>query len=223
MSRTITVAGPSYRRYDLLGQMIASAEQGTLVPDQYLIVDNGGSLVPAAHGIPTAKTTIENPGRNLGVAATWNVVMSRNDDIIIMACDDVRFGARTIEALVKESEEHPEVGFFFPESASMFTVFLLRKSLYDRIGAFDEGFWPAYFEDNDYFRRLCLAGEQRFPVVGVDVGYYHHISATLRTYNTDEMNTHHGRFKANQDYYYRKWGGLPHHETYATPFNGKKP
>ena len=215
---TITLACPTYRRYDLLGQMVASAERGTVVPDRYYIVDNGGSFVAGAHGLPTVKTEVASPGRNMGVSASWNVTLSRHDDIVIMVCDDVVLGTHTVEALVQGYEAHPEIGFFFPESASMFTVYLQRKSLFEKLGPYDEQFWPAYFEDNDMYRRMGLAGERSLAVTGEGVGYYHHLSATMKTYNADEMRDHHARFEACQRYYVQKWGGMPHHERFATPF-----
>eukprot|EP01065_Artemidia_motanka_P008962 TRINITY_DN14557_c0_g1_i1.p3 TRINITY_DN14557_c0_g1~~TRINITY_DN14557_c0_g1_i1.p3 ORF type:complete len:189 (+),score=31.14 TRINITY_DN14557_c0_g1_i1:914-1480(+) len=39
-----------------------------------------------------------------------------------------------------------------------FTVFVVRKSLRERIGLFDENFWPAYAEDCDYLLRARLSG-----------------------------------------------------------------
>lgn len=37
---------------------------------------------------------------------------------------------------------------------------LLRRSVVDEVGAFDEGFTPAWFEDVDYCRRLAAAGHE---------------------------------------------------------------
>lgn len=216
----LTVAVPTYRRYDLLRQMMDSAEKGSLVPDRYYIVDNGGSLDPAAYGMPTVKVEIWRPGRNIGVSAAWNHILKTQPEHVVVACDDVQFHGETLRRLVEEYDAHPEIPFFFPAvTPSMFSVFMQRRSLLEQIGGYDEAFYPAYFEDNDYVRRMHLAG---IPYRGVPgLGYNHVGSGTLKTFSPAEMEEHHSRFQGLQQYYVRKWGGLPGREQYKVPFNGK--
>jgi GT2 family glycosyltransferase len=224
--KTVTLAVPTLRRYDLLTHLlVASAERGTRKPDQYFVVDNGGGLDAVAYGLPTEKTTIYKPGRNLGVSASWNHAIrerlpSDDDGYLIMACDDMDLYANTVEALVAAADAHPEVGFFYPEhnAHTMFGVYLQRRWCWDKIGPYDERFWPAYFEDNDYCYRLKLAGVPLMTVPGC--GNNHVGSATMATYNEDEMREHHARFDGCRNYYIQKWGGPPHGERFSTPFNG---
>ena len=207
----LTVAVPTYRRYDLLRAMVDSAEAGTMVPDRYYIVDNGGSLDPAAYGLPTVKTEVFRPGRNLGVSAAWNHIITTQDEPLIMVCDDITFHADTIRVLVEAYNAHPEISFF--------SVYMQRRALLERIGGYDEAFWPAYFEDNDYVYRMRLAGVLHMAVP--DIGYNHVGSATLRSFNENEMREHHSRFNGLRDHYVRKWGGQPGCERFTVPFNGK--
>lgn len=220
----ITLCVPTIRRYDLLAQLLVpSAERNTRPPDRYYIIDNGGGLDAAAYGLPTEKTTVFNPGRNLGVAASWNQAHRANEEWVIMACDDMDLYSTTIEALIAAAETHPEIGFFFPQmnAHTMFGVYLQRRWCFEKVGPYDENFWPAYYEDNDYCRRLELAGMSTMEVP--NCGMNHVVSATLKTYNEDEMAAHHARFEALGEYYQRKWGGMPHRETYTVPFDGKSP
>jgi len=227
MSR-VTLAVPTYRRYDLLAQLLVpSAERGTRAPDRYYIVDNGGSLDPAAYGLPTVKTEIYRAGRNLGVGPSWNHVMKTqvpedDSEIVIFACDDMDLWPTTIEKLVEAAEAQRDVGFFFPQhnAHTMFGVFLMRRWLHQSVGDFDENLWPAYFEDNDYVRRMNLAGIKSVSVP--DCGMNHVGSGTLKSFNEDELNEHHSRFEGLRLYYTRKWGGDPGHESFTVPFDGKK-
>lgn len=221
----VTLMVPTLRRYDLLAQLLVpSAERGTRRPDSYYIVDNSGGLDAVAYGMPSEKTTIYKPGRNLGVAASWNHAIRTllpSDDAghLIMACDDMDLYGNTIESLVAAADAHPAVGYFWPQynAHTMFGVYLLRRWCFDQVGPFDENFYPAYFEDNDYCYRLKLAGVPIMEVPGC--GMNHVGSATIASYSKAELGEHHGRFNACREYYTRKWGGPPHAETFKTPFN----
>ena len=46
-------------------------------------------------------------------------------------------------------------------------------------------------------------------------------SGTMKAYSKEETELHHVRFRACRDYYIEKWGGLPHEERFAEPFNGQ--
>jgi GT2 family glycosyltransferase len=219
MMKTVTLAVPTYRRYDLLAQLlIPSAERGTRPPDHYYVVDNGGSLDPMAYGLPTRKTTVFRPGSNLGVSTSWNHGHRLLSEYVIWACDDMELHSNTIEELVKAADANPEVGFFYPQdnAHTTFGVNLLRRWAFEKIGPYDENFYPAYFEDNDYAHRIKLAG---VPMMTVPGGMNHVGSATIKSYSEAEMQAHHGRFESLRAYYIKKWGGQPGHEQFKTPFN----
>jgi GT2 family glycosyltransferase len=97
----------------------------------------------------------------------------------------------------------------------MFCVFLLKRFAFERVGRFDERFYPAYFEDNDYHRRMKLAGIKEAFVE--DTGYEHVGSATLKSFSPEETQEHHRNFVRLRELYVLKWGGLPGAEIYETP------
>ena len=45
-------------------------------------------------------------------------------------------------------------------SHSLFTNFILTNKIFDKVGLFDENIYPAYFEDNDYWKRILLSSEK---------------------------------------------------------------
>lgn len=97
-----------------------------------------------------------------------------------------------------------------------FSCFLITKACHKWF-QFDEGFIPAYHEDNDYHRRLQLAGFGD-KIFGVNLPFLHYGSGTLKSVE-HVANGWGARFAACQEYYVKKWGGLPGHETYTVPFN----
>jgi hypothetical protein len=60
-------------------------------------------------------------------------------------------------------------------------AFALGMGVVARVGLFDEGYYPAYFEDLEYLRRCEAAGIR--PVMGPGTG--HENSSTLNTPGTD--------------------------------------
>ena len=95
----------------------------------------------------------------------------------------------------------------------------------EAIGYFDQNFWPAYFEDADYFRRLELSG---IPTLWDErILLEHNRSQTVRA-DFLLKRLHDERTRRNEQYYIRKWGGLrgwggpdapPGQELFAHPFN----
>ncbi len=214
----VTLGIPTLNRYADLAALIASAERGTLVPDHYVIVDNGGTLdIGTFDG--QEKIHVIRPGRNIGVAASWNIMLRDTPDYIVISNDDAILYPDTIERMITFADQHPNEGFLYghaPTSQNAWSLFLHRAWCFREIGPYDERFWPAYFEDDDMSYRMRLAGVQ--PRMILDCIYDHIGSATLRAFTDAEMQQHHARFSANQSYYTEKWGGPPQHEQYRHPF-----
>jgi len=97
-----------------------------------------------------------------------------------------------------------------------FSCFMLKKETIDKIGYFDENYYPAYFEDNDYHYRIRLAGQRAVKIS--NALYFHYGSQTIKD-GPDIKRLSDSRFLINQAYFVKKWGGLPGQEIYKTPFN----
>lgn len=79
---------------------------------------------------------------------------------------------------------------------------LYKKGVFEKIGYTDVAFYPAYFVDNDYARRIVLAG-----IKCCSLGnsrFFHFWSRTIK--QGSGGSTHH-YFDNNKAYYISKWGG----------------
>lgn len=198
----IVLAVPTYRAFDCLKECIQSAFDGELAPDCVLIIDNsGGRAYPY---IQTFDRIVYLPmPYNLGVARSWNLAFSLfGNETLIISNDDVRFHKDTIRVMV----EHKDAAdFIYPtiKPENMFSLFLMSYYTWLHVGPFDQNFYPAYFEDNDYHRRMKLHGVRE---LCVNTTYSHVGSATIKTYTPEEMEFHHESFRRNERYYKQKWG-----------------
>jgi GT2 family glycosyltransferase len=221
----ITLCVPTLNRYDDCKKMIQSATKGTISPTTAIIVDQGGTFPfhDMHFTIPIGGTS---PGRNIGVAAAWNFMIQAavesDAEYIICANDDVTFHENTVE-LLYEALLSGAV-FAYPGEANRagntmnaFSLFMARPSLFERIGPFDENFWPAYFEDNDYAYRMKLQGLE---LTAAPCSYEHIGSATRKSLSEQDRTQHDHSFRVIRGYYRAKWGGLPSNEIFTTPFNG---
>jgi len=103
--------------------------------------------------------------------------------------------------------------------APEFSCFLLSLKAIEKVGYFDEKFFPAYFEDNDYHYRIRLAGLKA--VKTNQALYFHFGSRTIKDNQEIHRQSDLG-YVANREYYRNKWGGSPGHELFKTPYGGKK-
>jgi len=219
----LTLGCPTLRRYDLLAGMIRSAVAGSRTPDRYYIIDNGGGLM--ANGTPDfvqPEMVIGVPSENLGCAGSWNkmghVMLLTDDDALLIAADDILFECDTIGEMLHAMETE-DVDFVTAKPGG-FSCFMVRKRLFDKVGYFDEQFWPAYFEDNDFHRRMQLSGICKEAEVDAQYEHVNKGSQTVASFNRAEKHEHNQRFEKNRDRYVAKWGGLPHEEKFDEPYNG---
>lgn len=213
---------PTLTRYDLLGRLLASVEAGTVRPESYYLIDNGdlaAQKVEEGSLVLPANMSIDRPGMNLGVAASWNKILRRAEVLgltAIISGDDIVVRPDTLERLVNAAEASTGL-FFYANGASSWAFFLQKPELAEKIGYYDENFWPAYFEDNDYHRRMLLAGENYAMITDAIVD--HDISSTLRGFgdNSPQKKWLEKEFDKNSRYYGIKWGGPPGQERLGAP------
>lgn len=219
----VVLGVPCVRRLDLLQELYRSAALGSRPPDLFTIVDNGADVrkvfnVEAHASIPFSVFNYEKR-TNLGVSASWNLLFNFYDDgdtLIIISNDDVRLHENTIAEMVHEAVT-TDAEFIFPKTVThtTFCVFLLKHAAWRRVGPFDEGFWPAYYEDVDYWHRMRHAGVK---MREIDTTCYDHVlNGYLKAMTPEENKIFHGYMQANYRRYVRKWGGAPGSETRKTP------
>jgi GT2 family glycosyltransferase len=101
---------------------------------------------------------------NIGVAASWNKLVNMAFDTghshVLMLNDDVYLGQKEhsfTNILLHFQSNNFDVEFMTNKELD-FSSFLISKNLYKKIGAFDEAYYPAYYEDADYKMRMASKG-----------------------------------------------------------------
>ena len=109
---------------------------------------------------PNIKTLLVlSHSNNIGFAGSCNVgikAMIEHDlSYAVFSGDDTRFLPQRIRAAKVIIDSSPHVCMFHLEAYSSFVITRMGAQ---RIGPFDENFWPAYAEDCDYWFRALLVG-----------------------------------------------------------------
>jgi GT2 family glycosyltransferase len=149
---------------------------------------------------------------NLGVASSINFLLDmiyQNHDYALILNDDIYFGRKEWEL------DNLLTNFKKPIYTSMqdWCAFILPKETFDEIGKFDEKFFPAYYEDNDYMYRMKMKSKEIFKIPFLNPFVYQSSQTTQKDPSLRDY------VENNRQYYIEKWGGLPSRETFKKPFN----
>jgi GT2 family glycosyltransferase len=185
---------PVLNRYDLLQRMLDSVD----VPvDHLLIIDNGLGTDTLELSDKFAKVTHLRMPANLGVAGSWNLGIKSFPYAHrwFIVSNDVVFQPGALEKLSEARRDE----ITLTADAPHWQAFALGDEAVTDLGLFDEcGFYPAYFEDNDYMRRAEFAGVN---IRKLDIDLHHDNSSTIKAgYQSKNDKT----FFANQRYYQSK-------------------
>jgi GT2 family glycosyltransferase len=194
---------PVLNRYDLLERMLQSVDYPI---GHLLIIDNGASEVmeDVEVDLPDCveHTTYLPMPANFGVAASWNFGIKSfpYHDRWFFASNDVVFEPGALERLSEARGDAITLSSMIPH----WQVFCVGYEAVKRVGLFDERFFPAFCEDNDYRRRAEHFG---VPIVEVDVPMIHDNSSTIgsnaiffhRNQDTFPRNRQHLSTKINDE------------------------
>jgi GT2 family glycosyltransferase len=200
---------PTINRADLLNGALVKYHECYPNTD-ILVVDNGQQNIDTQN----PKLRVFTQTSNLGVAASWNLItrtaFNEGFSLALILNDDIEL-VRHEHELYADIEKHPDNVFLV--QLGTWCSFVVSKKVYDEVGPFDEQFFPAYFEDNDYSMRIKCN-----PNIGID--WEQGLCPTLyRNSMTIQRDTRlNQNFINNQNKYVAKWGGLPNQETYTTPY-----
>jgi GT2 family glycosyltransferase len=182
---------PVLNRYDLLQRMLNSVD----VPvDHLLIIDNGAShqtTLTLDLGDNFKKVTHLPMPANLGVSGSWNLGIKSFPyaQRWFIVSNDVVFEPGALEKLSQARRDE----ITLTGAAPHWQAFALGDEAVSDLGLFDEcGFFPAYFEDNDYMRRADFAGVN---IRLLDIEVRHDNSSTIKAGYQDKNDK---TFFANQ-------------------------
>lgn len=166
---------------------------------------------------------------NRGVSRSWNegvleayaagvdVVIVANDDVVPAPGDIDRVAAKAARCrdryIVTCAGRNERLGRDLPSLG--YSFFAVNPVALETIGCFDENFFPAYCEDQDYARRAALAGLAEENCA--DTAVVHAGSAAI--FASPELALQNrATHSRNMQYYRDKWGGEAGWERYSTPF-----
>lgn len=228
MSGRIFLGIPVLNRLDLLERCLERID----VPADILIVNNNSVDAGFRSGLRdlAARHCLErrhglevhDQERNLGVAASWNYILAAGlgwgHELVFIGSNDTFVHPGSLAAARARIRDSREDELIWHVHAWNF--FAIHTRAVARVGWFDENFYPAYCEDEDYtYRCDALSGQRRVILHLPNLGAEHLGSQTILSdpeYRTLNDGTHLGW---NQRYYREKWGGPPHEERFRTPFD----
>ena len=200
---------PTLNRADLLIPALLYYQNDFPNVDIY-VIDNGNQ--EALNVLKLKNVTIISQPHNIGVASSWNILCNKIfkiKDFALILNDDIYLGKNEHEILLLI--ENMQVALY--TSPVEWCTFLLPKTTYTTSGEFDEGFFPAYFEDNDYEYRISINGLQMAKIPFL-------MPSVFRRSQTIQLDpTIKEGFSKTRERYIAKWGGEPTFETYKKSFN----
>jgi GT2 family glycosyltransferase len=189
---------PTLTRHDLAADMLASIDYpvGLLV----IVNNNADANFEGTHFIPNcvAEYRVLNMPANLGVAGSWNlgVKCAPFAPWWMVVSDDVVFQPGALESFACEcSSDELTVSNEWPH----YQFFGVGENVVDAVGLFDENFYPANFEDDDFQRRCEAAG---IPVRQVTAPHSHVKQGTVHAPEWASSNAR--TYEANEGYYREK-------------------
>jgi GT2 family glycosyltransferase len=139
----------------------------------------------------------------VGPVTNW----TGNEAKIDVTYSDIRDMEAFAEAYVAAHQ-----GQVFDIRVMAFYCVAMRKQVIDQVGLLDERFHVGMFEDDDYARRVRLAGYR--VICAEDVFVHHHGNASFSKLNSTEYQ---GLFELNKRLYEEKWGGAWQPHQFRTP------
>lgn len=222
------VAGVPVVNHDVsyLRACVGALLRGTNVPTRIYVVDNRDEPLERDDAWPRHLVRIVRPERNLGCAGSWNLILAlAGGSPTAIVNDDLEVAPNTLEHLA-----------WYPKGAVVcahgFSCFRIDRDVVDRVGLFDTGYFPVYWEDADYRYRCRLAGVDviewsRGPTAIVDerdvashTGIVHGKPASVpyQGWEGERQAEFRSALERNRLRYVAKWGGEPGGERFATPF-----
>jgi GT2 family glycosyltransferase len=189
------------------------------------------TIMAASESLAIRHGVVSYPyGVNRGLSRSWNegilAAYQAGADVVLVVNDDTSFSEGDLDRIAERAARHRDryivsvAGFHTFHNRRVpsfgYSCFAINPVALETIGCFDENFFPAYCEDQDYARRAGLAGlrEENCP----DTMVRHEGSWAIRSdpaLRAQNLRTQ----SQNLNYYRRKWGGLGGSETFEHPFN----
>lgn len=200
----------------------------TIAPKFYkdiILVDNS----PDGFAKNLKQIEVISPDSNIGVGRSWNIgaqrVLETQADYLVILSATMRFedGMFDLEELLKANEYK-----YGMETQFGWHCIAIGRECLEKIGIFDTNFFPAYYEDNDYIRRMELAD------IHDPMGYSTRLPKNpIEAHTMGDAHALKSGVKVNMmacfNYFVEKWGRGPDYSSkenrdkmYKHPFNDER-
>ena len=203
---------PTLNRFDLLQDHLDSYVRD-FPNTQIYILDNGNQDIQPHLWKPMYKNIVLiEEEKNIGVAASWNKLCDFIYNVhthALILNDDIYLGTDkyTIEDLINKK---PEPVLY---SNMGWCSFILPQRVFEYIGRFNEEFYPAYYEDDDYVYRMKLNRLIPLKTPMLNPKLYRNSETIKKDPSIIEYSI------KNKRKYIEMWGGLPREEKFIKPYN----
>lgn len=205
----LVVVIPTINRADLLNEALTKYFED-FKETHIAICDNGKQDIITRE----EKFMIYRPENNLGVSASWNMLIDYADKInathVLVLNDDIYLG-RTEHEVKMIIKNNPIADFI--NSFQNWCSFILKVDMWKKVGKFDEEFYPAYFEDNSFDYKMTLANAEKAWTSFLDPIVYRNSMTIAKDPTLNQ------RFAQNRQTYIDMWGGIPTQEKFKTKYN----
>lgn len=213
MKYSFAIGIPTLNRADLLNPTLLKYFED--FPDvDIFIVDNGNQNIFSRKN----NFYLHASKENYGVAKSWNYLcfeIFKNHDYALILNDDIYLGLD--QDLVNDFAKGQCIDLVKCQNDFHLCSFILSKTCFQEF-KFDENFYPAYFEDRDFMRRLALSDRQVMESCFLNPEIF--INSATISENGGDPNIN-KNFEELAHLYINKWGGPPGLEKFSTPFDSK--
>lgn len=188
-----------------------------ILPDRILVVDNSQEGFGDKYLERGFKSYRDPNGHNIGVARAWNLgaeeVITKKLDYLVIISASMYFGPVHQCTFFTQMQSHWGEKMIEADGHGWHLI-AIHRSVFETIGLFDTNFYPAYFEDVDFSRRMRM--------VGLQGGYSKVWVNAISQGNALHRNFVDCKAQPLLEYYSAKWGGGKMEEKFDLPFGDKE-
>ena len=186
---------PTLSRFDLAEKLLASIDYPVR---DLVIINNSGTKT----WTPTKPEQVERLWHievpyGLGLQAAWNLIIKATPYAPrwLLVNDDCEFEPGALEIVDREASP---ANLTFTQCSPVWSAFVLGEEVVRKVGLFDEAFYPLYYCDNDYERRVDKEGIYKMHIPAK----VHHINSATKYHNNEVRNNF--TFERNRQLLQRK-------------------
>ena len=163
------------KRFDLADRLLASIDY----PVQHLVVVNNSGTKqwqPVKPDLVENLWHIEVPF-GLGLVGAWNLIVKSTPHAPywVLVNDDAWFAEGALETIADQVDTD---ALNFLDITPEWSAVVFGEGMIEKVGLYDERFYPLYFDDNDLHRRVVAAG---VPIKVIPAVVHHENSSTLKS------------------------------------------